>query len=92
MALAVFASLSSHFGDGSHLFISNPANYPACCLTTLESLLVTLNFKWLQFLPLMAGRSGRQHVGEGGPRHAAYSGSPIREKEVGTERFRASQQ
>lgn len=49
-------------------------------------------FQMAPIFPLMARRSGSQHVGEGGPRHAACSGSPITEKEVGAERFRASQQ
>lgn len=49
MALAVFVSLSGHFGDVViYLFQTQPST-PACCPTTLQSLLVTLNFKWLQF-------------------------------------------
>lgn len=35
--------------------ISNPAIHPACWLPRLQSLLVTLNFKWLQFSPWWHG-------------------------------------
>lgn len=57
--------------------ISKPAIHPARWLPGRRSRLVALNFKWLQFSPLIARRSGRQHVGEGGPRRAACSGGVL---------------
>lgn len=36
-------------------------------------------FQMAPIFPLMARRSGRQHIGEGGPRHAACSRGSIRE-------------
>lgn len=47
-------------------------------------------FQMAPIFPLMARRSGRQHIGEGGPRHAACSRGSIREKRGtrgGEERF-----
>lgn len=52
-------------------------------------------FQIAPIFPLMARRSGRQHIGEGGPRHAACSRGSIREKRGtrgGEERFGASRQ
>lgn len=92
MALAVFVSLSGHFGDVViYLFQTQPST-PACCPTTLQFTARHSEFQMAPIFLLMAQRSGWQAVGEGGPRDAACCGSPIRGKEVGAERFRASQQ
>lgn len=40
-------------------------------------------FQMAPIFPLMARRSGRQHIGEGGPRQAACSRGSIREKRGG---------
>lgn len=45
-------------------------------------------FQMAPIFPLMARRSGRQHIGEGGPRHAACSRGSIREKRGMRERGR----
>lgn len=47
-------------------------------------------FQMAPIFPLMALRSGRQHIGEGGPRHAACSRGSIRERRGGEEMFGAS--
>lgn len=58
MGLRMFSTLTrSPFCRLIYLFInlsfpiSNSAIHPACWLPRLQSLLVTLNFKWLQFSP-----------------------------------------
>lgn len=64
MAIRMFSTLTQQrFYRLIHLFIylfepfliSNPSIHPACWLPRLQSLLVTLNFKWLQFSPWWHG-------------------------------------
>lgn len=62
MAIRMFSTLTRQpFCQLIYLFInlsfpiSNPAIHPACWLPRLQSLLVTLNFKWLQFSPWWHG-------------------------------------
>ena len=62
MATRMFSTLTQQpFCRLIYLFIywsfliSNPAIHPACWLPRPQSLLVTLNFKWLQFSPWWHG-------------------------------------
>lgn len=61
----------SHFKSG----------HPSCMLAAQAPVTACHSeFQMAPIFPLMARRSGRQHIGEGGPRHAAGSRGSIREK------------
>lgn len=68
----LFINLSfSHFESG----------HPSCMLAAQASVTACHSeFQMAPIFPLMARRSGRQHIGEGGPRHGACSRGSIREK------------
>lgn len=57
------------------------SSHPSCMLAAQASVAACHSeFQMGPIFPLMARRSGRQHIGEGGPRHAACSRGSIREK------------
>lgn len=99
MGLRMFSTLTrSPFCRLIYLFInlsfpiSNSAIHPACWLPRLQSLLVTLNFKWLQFSPWwhgeVAGSTSERVVLDRLP----AAGVLLERREVGEERSGASRQ
>lgn len=69
-----FAGLFIYF-ELSHFKFSHPSSMLAAQAPACHS-----EFQISPIFPLMARRSGRQHIGEGGPRHAACSRGSIREE------------
>lgn len=63
-------------------FPNSKSSHPSCMLAAQASVTACHSeFQMAPIFPLMARRSGRQHIGEGGPRHAACSRGSIRERQ-----------
>lgn len=87
MTIRMFSTLTRQpFCQPIYLFI-NPSfshfesGHPSCMLAAQAPVTACHSeFQMAPIFPLMARRSGRQHIGEGGPRHGACSRGSIREK------------
>lgn len=89
MAIRMFSTLPSSLFAGLFVYIfiyllelsHFKPSHPSCMLAAQAPVTACHSeFQMAPIFPLMARRSGRQHIREGGPRHAACSRGSIRAK------------